>query len=155
MRTSTDIKVTANVNISRALYNDPKRRETARNAAIVMQRALDTLRTQLDLPADLTVRVCTFRGPHIGGQYMNHVKTAAVRLRKFRDMINSLAHELVHAEQYHQGRLEWTGNVYMWNGAPCRNRGTTYNAYRNLPWEAEAFARQTQLAYSVFETMGI
>ena len=129
MRTATDVKVTKDVNVSRALYNND--REKAQSAARVMQRALDILRNHLDLPTDLKVRVCTFRKSTIGGVYSNYEHTAGVTLRSYRGMISSLAHELVHAEQYHQNRLSHNGSVYMWNGSTVNNKRTTYNAYRN------------------------
>jgi hypothetical protein len=155
MRTSTDVKVTDNVSISRALYNNVKTRETAMGAARVMQRALNILRDHVDIPDNLEVRVCTFRNQNVGGEYSNYHCTAAIKLRNFRSMITSLAHELVHSEQYNQGRLIWNGSNYMWQGEDCNNKGSTYDRYRNLPWEVEAFNRQSSLSYTVFEEMGI
>jgi hypothetical protein len=69
-----------------------------------------------------------------------------------------LAHELVHAEQYMQGRLKksWMkkkGWVHQWNGNVNTNRGSTYQAYRNQPWEMEAWSRQADLAEKVCQIL--
>ena len=69
-----------------------------------------------------------------------------------------LAHELVHAEQYMQGRLKksWMkkkGWVHQWNGHVNTNRGSTYQAYRNQPWEIEAWSRQAELAEKVCQIL--
>lgn len=62
------------------------------------------------------------------------------------NVVETIAHELVHAEQYNMGRLANSTSAYrLWNGTayqPPRN----YNEYRNLPWEKEAFDRQGELA---------
>lgn len=78
-------------------------------------------------------------------------------------MIETICHELVHAEQYHQNRLVQVGlnstrtaYVYSYRGrnetqSRMVNRvpKLTYDQYRALPWEAEAFNRQVSLAQIV------
>ena len=64
-----------------------------------------------------------------------------------------IAHELVHAEQYHTGKLKKKYNrgkgwLHHWNGTPGK-KGTTYKAYRDQPWEQEAWNRQMYLAETV------
>ena len=64
-----------------------------------------------------------------------------------------IAHELVHAEQYHTGKLkkkyvQRKGWLHHWNGTPGK-KGTTYKAYRDQPWEQEAWNRQMYLAEKV------
>ena len=64
-----------------------------------------------------------------------------------------IAHELVHAEQYHTGKLkkkyvQRKGWLHHWNGSPGK-KGTTYKAYRDQPWEQEAWSRQMYLAEKV------
>ena len=68
----------------------------------------------------------------------------------------TLAHELVHAEQFQQKRLdvkkikcnktrksEW---VFYWHGQPTKNK-----CYWSLPWEIEARQRQSTIAQQVVE----
>jgi hypothetical protein len=67
---------------------------------------------------------------------------------------------MVHAEQYHQGRLKneyisGKGWVHEWNSELNTNKGTTYRAYRNQPWEVEAFDRQEGLAKIVAAELGL
>lgn len=72
-------------------------------------------------------------------------------------VISTLAHEFVHAEQQHSGRLkECGGGVFLWeNNTAISARTTSYERYRALPWEAEAFARQDGLAVKVMEALGL
>ena len=60
-------------------------------------------------------------------------------------VLDTIAHELVHAEQYKQGRLAWDGGVCqsVWNGEVYK-RGNTYKLYRNRPWEIEARERAAE-----------
>ena len=58
-------------------------------------------------------------------------------------------HELVHAEQFHQGRLKLKSGMYHWNDEPHKVGNDTYAKYRARPWEAEAFERQADLALKV------
>lgn len=63
-----------------------------------------------------------------------------------KSVVETIAHELVHAEQYNMGRLTNGMHAYrLWNGTPYQPP-RNYNEYRNLPWEKEAFDRQTELA---------
>jgi hypothetical protein len=43
--------------------------------------------------------------------------------------------------------------VYQWNGEVNTNKGSTYNSYRNQPWEQEAFGRQKELADQVCDML--
>ena len=78
----------------------------------------------------------------------------------FFSLLNCIAHELVHAEQYYENRLDFTyvrgkGFLHMWNGDEINNKGTTYRAYRNQPWEIEAFSRQASLAEKVSDALDL
>lgn len=78
-------------------------------------------------------------------------------------LIETICHEMVHAEQYHQNRLIQTGpnqtrTAYIYryrarNETEFRNVNRvlklTYEQYRALPWEKEAFDRQVPLAQTV------
>jgi hypothetical protein len=66
-----------------------------------------------------------------------------------RRITETLAHEMVHAEQYNTGKMEripFNPHVRIWQGNPHPIQYRTYHEYRALPWEAEAFARQEELA---------
>lgn len=64
-------------------------------------------------------------------------------------MAETIGHELVHAEQYMTGKLAIDAGYHRWNGQRVVCRGSTYAAYRNLPWEVEAFDRQKKNAEKI------
>jgi hypothetical protein len=39
--------------------------------------------------------------------------------------------------------------INEWEGKPINSKGRTYNSYRNLPHEIEAFARQEKLGSKI------
>ena len=49
-----------------------------------------------------------------------------------KEAIRTIFHELVHVKQYEDGRLE-NGSPQIWEGIAIED------AYKNLPWEVEAF----------------
>lgn len=73
-------------------------------------------------------------------------------IKDLHQMAETIGHELVHAEQYMTGKLAIDGYYHRWNGQKVVNRGSTYEAYRNLPWEKEAFARQSKHAEKILST---
>lgn len=134
-------------------YNDE-----AKELAFIVKNSLPLFRKFLDFPKDILVRIGTKRGS-IRGSYSSKHKTVFLNISKFdyEEAMTTLAHELVHAEQYKQGRLKnkLTGRGYinLWNGEQIKNKGMTYNSYKKQPWEAEAFARQDGLAKKVTELL--
>ena len=135
-----------------AWYHFPK---TAYPIAELIKSTESAFRGLLDFAEDTTFRVTAIRKRTKHGQYWSKVKTVELATA-----IQTLAHELVHAEQYHQGRLvasqsaasgDW--NQY-WNGEHVKV-GTGYKAYRALPWEMEAFDREKELADKVIAQLGL
>jgi hypothetical protein len=77
------------------------------------------------------------------------------RMNNVKRILDTLAHEITHAEQYQTKRLQLDRTVredgdyrlcHVWveDGQEQKfppNCGSTYKAYRALPWEVEAFAR--------------
>jgi hypothetical protein len=53
-------------------------------------------------------------------------------------MMQTLAHEMVHAKQYIRGELN--GYNQSWKGRKPRNY-----KYENAPWEKEAYGREEEL----------
>ena len=69
----------------------------------------------------------------------------------FRDIIEAIAHELTHSEQYKQGRLQHLiGNRSIWESRTM-NRGTTHAQYLALPWEVEARKRAKEFVDKYFK----
>jgi hypothetical protein len=152
----SDVKIAKNVYLSAQLRGNG-------SANILAQYVIDALpifRQFLNFSEDVTIRIANFKAQGTFGQYWSGQKLVVVRPSK--DVLrffSSLAHELVHAEQYHEGRLQVlrTINGYVRhykeknddNEQVVKSKGKTYNAYRNLPWEVEAFSRQDEIARAV------
>lgn len=120
-------------------------------AASTILEAIGHFRTLLDFPSDVRIRVCKLKGNY-AGKYHNQSRVAEIDYSyDQKTIVTYLAHELIHAEQYHQKRLEqrWDskrGWMHYWRGSQSLNKGSTYDRYRAQPWEQEAFSRQEPLA---------
>ncbi len=127
------------------------------NLVTLVSLAVKELQDILDLPQDLKVRIARFKGHQRGCYYASENTAHVTPVLDANQFLLTLCHELVHAEQFHTGRLGYQLNVlrnryyYSWNGQINYNRGTTYMAYREQPWEQEAFGRQGELAQKVLE----
>jgi hypothetical protein len=151
---STDKLVAPGLVMSLSAIYNKKLQKQAREVAVVVNKAMPVLKTLLSLPDDVTVRVAPIKARATNGRYFNGPRVAEIDCRlDWAKALEVLCHEMVHAEQYHTGRLEktWarTGWTHKWNGSISFNKGTTYKAYRDQPWELEAWSRQAELAEQV------
>jgi hypothetical protein len=65
-------------------------------------------------------------------------------------VLSTIAHELIHAEQYFTGKMSiQDGYFRAWNGKGYQ-MPKSYDEYINLPWEKEAFERQDDLGSDAF-----
>jgi hypothetical protein len=136
-----------------AIYNKKLNKQAA-EVVVVVRKAMPILRKLLKLPKDVTIRVAPIKARNTNGRYFNGERMAEIDCRlDWAKALEVLCHEMVHAEQYHTGRLEKTwvsrGWTHVWNGSISFNKGTTYKAYRDQPWELEAWERQAALAEQV------
>ena len=97
----------------------------------------------------------------VDGVYSDARKVLEInpRVETLNAVIETLAHELVHAEQFKQGRLKSDfADVYkeepIWVWEDMLEVSPTtikdYEAYRKLPWEVEAYDRQNKIAEELF-----
>jgi len=120
----------------------------------IIQKTMPEFRKLLNLPADLIFRVAPIKARNTNGSYDSDHKLVNIDCRlPWAKALEVLAHELVHAEQYHTNKLKKKfvgrkGWMHYWNGE-IGNKGTTYKAYRDQPWEQEAWSRQAALAETV------
>lgn len=155
---SSDKHIGGNIYMSASTLFNKKYRNKALDVATVVNRSIDQFRKYLTFPKDISVRIAPIKG-RTNGRYINTIKMVEIDCSlSWDDALEVLAHELVHAEQYHQGRLSHAyvrgrGIVHSWNGDMNQSRGTTYNAYRNQPWEVEAWGRQAELAEKVCQDL--
>jgi hypothetical protein len=153
MYCKTDKHVTGDIWVSSNALNT--RPGNTRNIVNVIIQTLPAFKKLLNL-GDVKFRITKFKNKNMNGRYIRG--SGLVEISPKLDIERALvvlAHELVHAEQYNTGRLrqEWTrqGWTMYWNNNQSFVKGSTYLAYRNLPWEKEAFGREKELAEKVLE----
>ena len=140
-----------------AIYNKQYKPEHTDHMVTMFKKAIPVFRTMLDFPEDTKFRIAPIKARNKSGMYRERTKTVTVDNRlKLDQALEVLAHELVHAEQYHQGRMTWEKGYNYWQGERwCKGQGSNYTAYRNLPWEKEAWGRQAELADIVDRKLGM
>ena len=159
---NTDIRAKSfeTIYVSRQLvYGASKRTTPVKTAIALIDKTLPEFRKLLNLPERLVFRISRIKGQY-SGKYCNGDNVVLVSpVVKWDRLLETIAHELVHAEQYHECRLasvfsSHKGWVHQWYGEDNYSKGTTYNSYRNQPWEQEAFSRQKELADKVIGLCG-
>lgn len=151
---NSDKHIGRNIYLSAGALYSKRKRNTTLEIATLVNRSLNQFRKYLDFPKDIKIRIAPIKGT-LNGRYSSGSRTVEIKCTlSWAKALEVLAHELVHAEQYKQGRLKQSyitgrGWVHSWNGDKINNKGTTYKAYRNQPWEQEAWARQAELAEKV------
>ena len=158
-RYHTDRAVAPGVDMALSAIYNKRLADKAQVVRYVVEKAMPCLRKLLDLPENVSVRIAPIKAKRTNGRYFNSEKYCEIDCRLNWDQaLEVLCHEMVHAEQYHTGRLSITynrsGMVHRWNGSIDENKGSTYKSYREQPWEIEAFSRQRELADKVNEMLG-
>lgn len=158
MLKKTDRQVYPNVYMPlSAIYNPHYTPERADAIACMIVKAMPVLKRILGLQSfNVKVRVCPIKRKSVNGSYYYATQTAWVDFRRSpRKVLETLCHEMVHAQQYISGRLVRSNNKHsLWDGQMIKANPTSYAAYRALPWEAEAFERQAGLADLVEAEIG-
>lgn len=69
---------------------------------------------------------------------------------QLKDVLITLAHELIHAEQAFTGKLKksYKCGYYKWNDSLIKLDNAA--GYKDLPWEKEAFSRQGEVALYIY-----
>lgn len=151
----SDVRLSKHVSISyNALYN--KKLYDTHNAkicAIVLGRMLELVYETkiLTIPEDIQITVKPIKSKTTFGLYHPFQRQVTIDFRR-KDLnlcVQTLMHELVHAEQWFTGKQKMTPKGIVWNGQIVSNKGTTYKKYREQPWEKEAFDREYDLAYKI------
>lgn len=154
---STDIKVSDSIWMSLSSKYGKRYNAKAPRVLAVVKKALPLLRTKLSFSDDVVVRVAPIKQKNTSGRYWSGSKMVELDCRlTARQAMEFLCHELVHAEQYYTGKLtdrghkqaRWMGELYN-----CTSATTSYKAYREQPWEMEAFGRQKELATWCWEKL--
>ena len=122
-----------------------------------VNKAAPHLKTLFSLPKKLDVVIRPIRAgkvTKIHGRYIPDSKKIEINPRYgFSTAITTFMHELVHAEQFHLGALQfdYCKREFIWKGVLTDNvkANKDFEKYLNLPWEQEAFARQNELAVAI------
>ena len=157
----TDRFLHDNVYLSYSTIANKRKRHNTRVVATVVLKALPILKELLDLPDDVSVRITSIKSKTTRARYFSRARMVEMDCSSsWEAALQTLAHELVHGEQYHTGRLKllWSDSkrrwVHEWNGEVVYTAGTTYKSYREQPWEVEAWSRQEKLAQMVMDRLG-
>lgn len=120
-------------------------------AAYMMESAIRVAGRVMRLPFNLTVDLRPLSRKSLNGYYSHRLKKVVIDPRKgdFLTLMRTLAHELVHAEQFYDGRFVITDKSYQWCGEDVKLESKNYLKYISQPWEAEAFKRQNALAQEI------
>lgn len=151
---STDRQIYPNIYMALScIYNSTYKPEQCASVAETIRKAMPVLCKMLKVKPGIKVRVAPIKARHTRGSYYHGSRVIVIDPRFPSSFLSTLCHEMVHAEQYDEGRLEWCG-VHRWHGSAVRT-GSTYASYRSLPWEVEAFERQEGLAAQLKSQLGL
>lgn len=151
---STDREVTKDIFMSLSSLYNKKMKNKADVIRCLIEVTIPEFKKLLNLPAGLRFRIAPIKG-RFSGRYNDDLRLVELDSRLNWDhAMFVLAHELVHAEQFNENRLENKyvprhGYAYFWNGERWNGKGSTFKAYMAQPWEKEAYERQTQLVEQV------
>lgn len=156
----TDRQVSDGIYLSLSCLYNKKLKDKADTVRSVIEATAEEFLKLLNVPDDIRFRVAPIKG-RFSGRYNHDARTVELDCRlHWHHAMLVLAHELVHAEQFNENRLETrylpsVGYAYFWHGKRWKDKGTSYQAYLNQPWEKEAYERQTKLVEQVCATMDV
>lgn len=151
----TDRQVSSNIWMAQSVINDDK----AIFIAKLIKATIPEYRKLLNFSKDIRFRVGPIKRGATTGRYWSQSKIVEIDNRNTpEEALLVLAHELIHAEQYHEKRLinKWEkrhGWVCYWKGERSKSKGSTFNSYMNQPWEVEAYSRQESIVKAVHNLM--
>ena len=126
----------------------------------VLKDSFNDIKQFIKLPRNLNIVFRTVRDaygrafyvkPNVFSESQQYVVEVDVRqdLATFK---NTMIHELVHIEQFYQGRLKDAGSMHFkWNGKKMLIDMSSLDIYNSLPWEVEANVRAELLSHVVFK----
>lgn len=118
---------------------------------VLMKYYAKAFKQELDFNPNVVVHFRPIKGTVHGRAFINKPLIEIDPRYKFKDIFDTIAHELVHSEQYKQGRLKHIeGNLSVWNNRTM-SRGTTHKQYLALPWEVEARKRAKEFVDKYFK----
>lgn len=121
-----------------------------------LEKRVDRFYDHLNLPSGLKIHfrpISPIQNLH--GRYLYEKKRAEIEFRQYsrKSISLTICHELIHAEQYFEGRLYSDHLNFYWKGKKWMNQKkiSTLSDYYSQPWEAEAVKREQNLYKKVFK----
>jgi hypothetical protein len=116
----------------------------------IVTRFANAIAQVIELPPTLEVCLYPLADNVYGGIDRMHVNRIGINYNlEFESIPKILAHELIHVSQKHLGHLLIKPNkMCYWHGIFYTNKqpeDMTYEEYHNLPWELDAYSRQTKV----------
>lgn len=115
----------------------------------------DRIRNALNLPDIIHIKLRPMRSVLGTARYLTSPKMKVISIelevrQPLKSFDNTLIHELIHAEQFHENRLAHSDDQkwFKWQGVDYSKK---YDDYRKLPWEEEAYERADCLTPVIFE----
>ncbi|MEC8747832.1 MAG: hypothetical protein VXX73_05950 [Pseudomonadota bacterium] len=117
-------------------------RENFKSQSEQLIKAFDLAKSKLNIQSNIKLHFRNIRqkkGKTTLGQFYNNTKTVEIDCKNFdlKSKVNTIIHELVHAQQYEQKRLSLKGKMYKFEGEQFE-QPKNHDEYYNLPWEVEA-----------------
>lgn len=148
------IKKQNNLFVTDAAWYDKNATRKVRNLAEVAEKVLPAIREFLNIKEeDGYVVIGAIKAKRTNGYWAPSIKEARVDYRVYNvaSFVETLAHELVHAQQYAQGRLKQKFGVYSWNDQVMGKHPTSHAKYLALPWEIEAREKAKEIVKMLTE----
>ena len=131
--------------------------ERAKVFEMLIQKSELRIRKYINLPEKVKIILRPIRDV-IGSAATYRVKTqnyysVEIDVRQNLDeFCDTLLHELVHIEQYFEGRLKLKSELFysIYEGRKIRLVSHKSDEYNNLPWEKEATKRAAKLKHTIY-----
>lgn len=137
--------------VSSQVFYDKDLYDKAAKQIKFIKKSLKFYKQILTLPNGITFRIGSLKGS-FNGYYVGKTKVLGLDVNLV-DYSLVISHELIHASQFYTKKLNFKQGTYFWNGSKVSRKGTTFNSYRNQPWEVEAYDGQSGLTRKVLEAM--
>ena len=137
--------------VSSQVFYDKELYAKAAKQIKFIKKSLKFYKALISLPKGITFRLGSVKGS-VNGYYVGKSKVLGLDV-KLLDYALVLSHELIHASQFYTKKLNVKQGTFYWNGSKVGRKGTTFNSYRNQPWEVEAYDGQADLTRKVLEAM--
>jgi len=127
-----------------AFFQDKEYRNKTREYVDLANKILPYIKSKLQFGVDVKIIIGFTKAANNYGSYTHTLREVKVEVRQSKmRFIDSLVHELVHAQQDFLGQLRPKfdcndGYIFYWNDVNFGKHPTSHAKYLALPWEVEA-----------------